>query len=69
MSTNPYPVNLDLAGRPALVVGGGPVAARKVAGLLAAGAHVSVVGQYRSRYWSFTKIARFVRRNSFEKNN
>jgi precorrin-2 dehydrogenase/sirohydrochlorin ferrochelatase len=43
VSTNPYPVNLDLAGRPALVVGGGPVAARKVAGLLAAGAHVSVV--------------------------
>jgi precorrin-2 dehydrogenase/sirohydrochlorin ferrochelatase len=39
----PYPVNLDLAGRKVLVVGAGPVAARKVAGLLRAGAAVSVV--------------------------
>jgi siroheme synthase-like protein len=38
-----YPVNLDLSGRPVLVVGGGPVAARKVAGLLRAGAAVTVV--------------------------
>ena len=38
-----YPVNLVLAGRSCLVVGGGPVAARKVEGLLAAGAHVHVV--------------------------
>ena len=38
-----YAVNLDLVGRPVLVVGGGPVAARKVAGLLRAGAAVTVV--------------------------
>jgi precorrin-2 dehydrogenase/sirohydrochlorin ferrochelatase len=40
---SPYPVNLDLAGRRVLVVGGGDVAARKVAGLLRAGAVVTVV--------------------------
>jgi siroheme synthase-like protein len=39
----PYPVNLLLAGRRVLVVGGGAVAASKVAGLLAAGATVHVV--------------------------
>jgi len=38
-----YPVNLDVAGRSVLVVGGGHVAARKAAGLLAAGARVTVV--------------------------
>ena len=39
----PYPVNLLLAGQPVLVVGGGPVAARKVESLLRAGARVTVV--------------------------
>ena len=38
-----YPVNLLLAGRPVLVVGGGRVAAQKVRGLVAAGAVVTVV--------------------------
>jgi precorrin-2 dehydrogenase/sirohydrochlorin ferrochelatase len=39
----PYPVNLDLAGADVLVVGAGTVAARKVAGLVRAGARVTVV--------------------------
>ena len=39
----PYPANLNLAGQPALVVGGGPVAARKVEALLRSGARVTVV--------------------------
>jgi siroheme synthase-like protein len=38
-----YPVFLDLAGQACLVVGGGPVAERKVAALLAADARVAVV--------------------------
>jgi precorrin-2 dehydrogenase / sirohydrochlorin ferrochelatase len=38
-----YPVSLDVAGRSCLVVGGGPVAARKAAGLMACGALVTVV--------------------------
>ncbi len=43
-STPPsYPVNLCLTGHHVLVVGGGPVAARKVEGLLQAGAWVTVV--------------------------
>ena len=38
-----YPLHLDLTGRRVLVVGAGPVAARRVRGLLAAGAAVDVV--------------------------
>jgi precorrin-2 dehydrogenase/sirohydrochlorin ferrochelatase len=38
-----YPVNLAVAGRRCVVVGGGDVAARKVEGLVAAGADVVVI--------------------------
>jgi len=38
-----YPVNLVLDGRACLVVGGGPVAARKIEGLRACGARVHVI--------------------------
>jgi len=38
-----YPVMLDVEGRPCLVVGGGGVAGRKIAGLLEAGARLTVV--------------------------
>lgn len=38
-----YPVVIDLSGRACVVVGGGPVAERKVQGLLEAGAVVTVV--------------------------
>ncbi|MGE3619779.1 MAG: bifunctional precorrin-2 dehydrogenase/sirohydrochlorin ferrochelatase [Acidimicrobiia bacterium] len=43
MAAVPYPVNLRLEGRAVLVVGGGPVAAGKVRGLVEAGAVVRVV--------------------------
>ncbi len=41
-----YPVNLIVEGRRCLVVGGGAVAARKVAGLASAGAEVRVVAPH-----------------------
>ena len=40
---HPYPLHLDLTGRRAVVVGGGPVGARRARDLLAAGADVLVV--------------------------
>jgi precorrin-2 dehydrogenase/sirohydrochlorin ferrochelatase len=40
-----YPVNLNIHGRPCLVVGGGAVGVRKVAGLRDGGARVTVVAQ------------------------
>ena len=43
MPAPPYPVVLRVEGRPCLVVGGGPVAARKVTDLFECGADVTVV--------------------------
>ncbi len=43
-----YPINLDVTGRPCLVVGGGRVGTRKVNGLLACGAKVAVVSKTTS---------------------
>jgi len=42
---NYYPVFLDLSGRRSIVIGGGAVAQRKVEGLLAAGAQITVVSR------------------------
>ncbi|MEZ5093879.1 uroporphyrinogen-III C-methyltransferase [Nocardioides sp.] len=44
--TTGYPVHLDLAGRRVVVVGGGPVAARRMRDLVDAGADVHVVAAY-----------------------
>ncbi|MBQ6757559.1 MAG: bifunctional precorrin-2 dehydrogenase/sirohydrochlorin ferrochelatase, partial [Selenomonadaceae bacterium] len=38
-----YPINLDIDGKPCVVIGGGEVALRKIRGLLAAGAKVKVI--------------------------
>lgn len=38
-----YPILLDMAGRPCVVIGGGSVAERKVEGLLDVGANVSII--------------------------
>lgn len=46
MSPPSYPLVLDVAGRRVVVVGGGPVAARRAAGLADAGADVVVVAPY-----------------------
>lgn len=43
MPLHPYPVNLNVCGQPVLVVGGGRIAASKVAGLTHAGARVTVI--------------------------
>ena len=49
MSGFGYPVMLHLTGRPCLVVGGGAVAERKIAGLVEAGARVTVVSPSLTR--------------------
>jgi uroporphyrin-III C-methyltransferase/precorrin-2 dehydrogenase/sirohydrochlorin ferrochelatase len=59
-----YPVFLKLAGRRVLVVGGGPVAAGKVNGLLEAGAEITVVAPRVVP--AIEKAAVDVRRRGFE---
>jgi uroporphyrin-III C-methyltransferase/precorrin-2 dehydrogenase/sirohydrochlorin ferrochelatase len=46
MTSPSYPLTLDLAGRRVVVVGGGPVAARRTSGLLDAGALVEVIAPF-----------------------
>ena len=46
MGSPSYPLTLDLAGRRVVVVGGGPVAARKAAALVEAGALVDVIAPF-----------------------
>ena len=46
MSTPSYPLVLDVSGRRVVVVGGGPVAARRARGLVGAGADVLLVAPY-----------------------
>src|SRR5207237_6781109 len=56
-----YPVFLDLRGRRAVVIGGGAVAEQKVRGLVAAGAHVTVVSPDVT-----AALGALVRRNAIE---
>lgn len=57
-----YPVVLDLTDTPVLVVGAGPVAARKVAGLVAAGAAVRVVAPDVTSHLDLATVAQLRRR-------
>ncbi|HXH84952.1 MAG TPA: bifunctional precorrin-2 dehydrogenase/sirohydrochlorin ferrochelatase, partial [Candidatus Tectomicrobia bacterium] len=60
-----YPVCLRLTGRPCVVIGGGAVAERKVDGLLAAGAAVTIVSPLvtpRLARWAADGWIRHVRR-------
>ena len=60
-----YPVALDVSGVPVLVVGAGPIAARKVAGLAAAGAVVRVVAPDVSAQLDLAQVAD-LRRRAYE---
>ena len=60
-----YPIVIEVTGRPILVVGGGAVAERKVDGLLAAGAQVTVLAPdltARLHAWAAQGRIRHVRR-------
>lgn len=57
-----YPVALDVSGVQVLVVGAGPIAARKVAGLAAAGAVVRVVAPDVSAQLDLAQVADLRRR-------
>lgn len=46
----PYPIVLDLQGKPCVVIGASPVAERRVLGLLAEGAKVRVVAPQATEY-------------------
>lgn len=60
-----YPVFFDLTQRPCVVIGGGPVAERKVAGLVEAGATVTVISPRlteRLRQWIHEGVVQYVAR-------
>ena len=58
MGTPDYPVTLDVSGRRVVVVGGGPVAARRARGLVAAGAAVELIAP-----WACEDVAALVGAN------
>jgi siroheme synthase-like protein len=58
-----YPIFLDLAGKPVLVIGAGKVALRKVKGLVEAGARITVVAPQAEA--EFAKLPVTMRRRAF----
>lgn len=62
-----YPISIDLAGKPCLVVGGGRVAFRKVVGLVRAGATVTVIAkQFIHKFTVLGERVRYVERGFAE---